>query len=596
MKLKSRLSVWTLILCCLASMLYADVPSPRLRNPQVPYLLDPMHFQTVAMKVFPIEASGMMPDAWSDAHWNPAFLLHQTQKSLYLDFSDPSGSSGLSSVSRYTPQYFTSDLLVNPRWYSATSVSGMRNTPLYQFAAIFPAGGRLVIGLVNRSIFDYGSFLSENVPVWNDSWADYESRAGNKDGSAVLKRMESDENQQTVLGNQAELILGYRLSEKIDLGGRIGHMVYSREGNLYNSQWSNDPHTSFADLKDESLDLSGHHIEAGLGLMWRPDDGSSLGLYGGMITGSGSETDASKDTSNTWWEKDTDTKYYEKRKYNLESSDGYELDGTRPSFTLTYERRFSEKFLFRTFLEGTWLKRDLEGTRASSDTSWGDRTYDAWDYSTTHFQRLESHGSRGDALSGTGKTSSSNWSWFASLAYAPDRDWSFFGGIRIQRWSLKENLDESTSVKSHSWNRYSLYDPKTLRNMQRHVFDYAWEREASGWSLFLPVGLKARVASGFFVILGTDLALTLRDERSSGERLYQEKIVRAWENEQNRVNDEEFDRLERYESDPARVLTRVLGNRVGLVYEHASGVSCTIKFADNIAQSGSWAIGLEWIH
>ncbi|MBN1894692.1 hypothetical protein JW906_09360 [bacterium] len=248
MKSKPRLIIRACLLACLASFLFADVPVPRLHTPQVPYLLDPMRFQTVAMKVFPLEASGMMPDTWSDAHWNPAFLLHEKRKSLYLDFSDPSGGSAVSAVSRQTPQYFTSDLLVNSRWYSATSVSGMRNTPLYHFAAIFPAGERLVIGLVNRSIFDYGSFLSENVPVWNDGWEDYESRTGNKDGSAVLKRMESDENQQTVLGNQAELLMGYRLSEKIDIGARIGHLVYDREGTLYNSQWSNDPHTSFADL------------------------------------------------------------------------------------------------------------------------------------------------------------------------------------------------------------------------------------------------------------------------------------------------------------------------------------------------------------
>ena len=57
------------------------------------------------------------------------------------------------------------------------------------------------------------------------------------------------------------------------------------------------------------------------------------------------------------------------------------------------------------------------------------------------------------------------------------------------------------------------------------------------------------------------------------------------------VNDREINRAERFDSDPAKVLTRQLGRYFGLVYSHPSGVQAFLKFADDFAQLSGWTIG-----
>jgi len=74
------------------------------------------------------------------------------------------------------------------------------------------------------------------------------------------------------LSLQSELILGYKLSNKLDLGFSLEHYWFKRDGNLYDSKGGTYPHSSFADLNDETLKINGHHIEGGVGLLYHFGD------------------------------------------------------------------------------------------------------------------------------------------------------------------------------------------------------------------------------------------------------------------------------------------------------------------------------------
>ncbi|MFQ6616909.1 MAG: hypothetical protein ACE5HZ_09140, partial [Fidelibacterota bacterium] len=310
---------WFFIACAIGLgplVTSADVPPQRLHKPNVPFLLESMRFQTVQMRIFAPQVSGMIMDPYSDLHWNPAFVLDQKGKSGYLDFN-PQVDAPVFPLRRYAlytdPYQFSTSYMVLPRWYSRTTVNTVDTSPIYNVAALAALSPRISIGFINRSAFDYGPFRSayrgyyEGADVFALSFS---PDSGPFPSGLEPQRLEVDDNQQTVIGTQTELSVGYRLLRNIDLGIRLGQFLYGRDGTLYDSKWATYPHSSFANLEDESLNIEGGHREIGLGLMVRLNDRTRIGVYGGNLAGDGTEKIASLDTSDTWWERDTDSTYY----------------------------------------------------------------------------------------------------------------------------------------------------------------------------------------------------------------------------------------------------------------------------------------------
>jgi len=580
----------------------AEVPSARLRGPDVPGFLQSMEFQTVQMQVFPGEASGMIPDATSDLMWNPAFLAGLAKKSAYLDFHSMNQSplfatrgTGIQTVNFRSAM----DEQLAARWTPQTSVRSVQTAPLYDFGILLPLRAGIAVGIFNRTVFDYGPFLQAmggGGGAWDEK-ADYNSRLPGA-GNLVPQRMEADENQQTVLGNQLEASVGIRLSRTLDLGLRLGHMAFGRHGDLINDRWAKYPHSSFGDLEDESLKIRGHHVEAGAGLMFRPDSTMRFGFYGGMARGDGSETSASLDTTRTWSETDVDPRYFNKSYYFLNSSQIFKESGSRPQFTLTFEKRFSDKWLFRSFAHASWSDVDVTGALAASDTSANDRTYDEWDYNynNTHFRRLQGHGSRSSDLAGDGTEKTRLFKGFVSAVYEPNGDWSLFGGLHIQRCTFSQDFSETSHLRSHNFSEYSLYKPETNRDASALEKQYLVKTDFDRWSLWIPAGFRIRVVRGFSVLLGSGIAFSLDHEKTEGERLYPYKNTRRWKDGLLLVGDNEIDRYERFSSNPAKTLNRQWGRYFGVVYSHPSGAKAYLRFGDDFSQTANWAFGfgMDW--
>lgn len=590
---KSILLICSIILAVSGTL--ADVPPPRLHRPDIPYFMESMRFQTVEMRIFAPEVSGMVMDPYSDLHWNPALVLSETETSLYLDFNPqvdiPAFAFPMFTLYRSYYRYST-EYMVLPRWYPNTSVNTVDTRPLYNVAGLAALTPRLSIGFINRSLFDYGPFRSAYRQYYGFR-ADF-ALGASFPAELEPERLEVDNNQQKVIGTQSEFLVGFKLSEKLDLGLRLGHYVYDREGTLYNSKWATYPHSSFANLDDESLDISGNHVETGIGLMYRLSDNTLLGIYGGFLNGNGTEKIASLDTADSWWERDTNPDYYRISEYLMDSEESYSSSGKRRNLTLTLERHVSPNFTFRSFLSASWRKSDISGSVASSDTSYGDRGGEVWDWRTDReYDRRESHSSREGGLSGSGDENENRWKLFASLIYAPGESWSAFGGIQVRYHTIDRSFDETSDYMSHSWEKYTVPGSVEYRYHYTHDKIYTVKENHKKWSVFLPIAVKAKVVSGLFVILGTDLSLTLTDENSEGRLLYPERMTRRWENGTLTVEDIETDRYEEYRSDPAKGFSRSIEQRFGLVYEHPTGAKLFVRSLGDILHTANWALGFE---
>lgn len=589
-----HVKIFSICIIGFLSQILSDVPYPRIHPPNIPYFLESIEFQTMQMNIFPQRVSGMVMDVYSDLQWNPAYILKHTGKSVYFDFNPQIGKSiyTIPLVTLYQNyNEYSTDLMVLPRWYSTSSVNTLQTTPIYNFSTLLAVNSRLSIGFINRSLFDYGPFRSSSYQYWEMiSLGDYAA-----DASLEPKRMEVDENQQIVFGNQSEVILGYKLVEKIDLGFRIGHYIFNSEGNLYDSKWAMYPHSSYADLNDETLDIYGDHLELGIGLLYKFGSKTQFGIYAGVNNGSGTEEIASLDTADSWSEKDTDPTYYLISEYYLNSKDSYTSTGKKPNITFTFERKLSNDFVIRSFLYSSKSNIDITGSVSSADTTYGDRTYDVWDRDTEqyYFQRVESHGSRESGLDGSGEEKKNQWKWFISLIYAPEGLWSAFVGIQIQSYVLSQTFEENSDYFRHNWSNYTGFVSKNYRWYNKQVKYYSVERNFEELSLLLPLGLKAKVTRGLNIILGTHVSLSFQDQNAKGKVLYAERITRRWVNGTLVVNDEEYDRYEEYNSNPEKVFNHTVGHSFGITYDHPSGAKLFFRSGGDIFNTANWGLGFE---
>ena len=277
-------------------------------------------------------------------------------------------------------------------------------------------------------------------------------------------------------------------------------------------------------------------------------------------------------------------------KNRLDSDEDYSTEATRPEFRLTFERDISKKLLFRSFFSYTWKDEDISGSFISADTSYSDRTYDSY---YDNFRRLESHSSRASSLTGSGTYDLNKWRWFASLTYKLKRNWAVFSGIQIQKLNYEKECTESSGYTSHSWSQYSIYDPETTRNYYSHTKNYSFKENYSQWSAFLPIGIKAKISKGLYLLLGSDITFTLTDENSKGELLYPKKTTRKWEDDRLIVEDLETNRYEEFSSDPAKEFSRTLSHRFGIMYQHKSGARLYFRSFEDVLKTTNWALGFE---
>jgi hypothetical protein len=578
----------------IARTAFSQVPPARTHMPDVPFFLESMVFRSLQMAVFPAAAVGMIDDPYSDLIWNPAFVLRQDKKSVYLTLNtgaEPSWTASAASSDYRNFYRYSSDKQVMTYWSTQSSIANVNNKPLYNIAAIIPLNPRFSLSVMNRTIFDYSPYRSMGLYDWRDS--------NYGDAPSTMKkepqRLSVDKDQQRVFGNQFQVSLGYRLSDKIQLGLRWGLFTYDRDGDVHDSDKGIYPHSSFDNLLSETLGIKGHHLEAGVGLLWQLDNKTRLGFYGGLTWGKGEESLNSRDRNSDWSENERNPAYYRRYDNDLTSAETHPADGSRPDLALTFERDFSEKLRFRSFFSFTWSNNDLKGSALSEYASSWDTTYDYYDGDSKQyfFRRSEYRSRSRDDFSGTGKEKTAQFKGFASLAYAPANRWAFFGGVQIQRGTYSRDILETTAFLSESETAHTLYRPGTENFHHSYQKNYDVRIDYDQWAFFLPLGMRFEINKGLYVILGTDLTLILTEGHDRGDVDYISKITRRWENGRLIVNDEEFNRSEVFRSDSPKTLERHLGNRFGIVYEFNSLLAFHLRCEDDVTRTSNWACGFE---
>jgi hypothetical protein len=591
MKLR-YLSYLLIIYAILHCQLAAEVPASKVKKPDIPFLGQSFNFQTLETRIFSPYSIGMFPNRYSDLLLNPAFLVSIDKKSFYLDFNADAVETlayNSSTVQTSGPVYDTYS--VAPRWYGNTVRNDVQTAPLYNFAMLIPLSTKFSLGFFNRTLFDYGPFRSaESYQDWRENSFDF---AGAYE-KIEPKKIEIDENQQTVFGNQAELVLGMKLIPEIDLGLRLGHYMFNREGTLFDSKHAVYPHSSYADLNDEALDISGHHYETGLGALYHFNDRMDLGLFGTFTFGSGDESTGILDTSYNWSEQAVNTDYYSMQHAFLQSSDKTEVDTEEPELALVYQWKIKDNILFRSLLSHAWESNDFSGSNFSLDTTSSDRTYDHWiDNNTYEFRRRQTERLTRSSFSGTGEERIKTLKFFASMVYMPNQTWQLFSGLGFYRSTYDYTLEESAGYRSDSYEAYSIYNPTNSQALYRENNTYQIDLERCEWNLIIPVGLKAHLLKGLFILVGTDLTLTMRDEKAESTLFFPEKLTRRWENGILIEDTPDNDRLETFTSDPSKNFSRQVRNRFGLLYQHTSGFNVYFKSSGDILSTDNWAFGFE---
>jgi len=582
-----------IILILLTGIALATVPDPVTRQPSVPYLMEPIGFRTMQMAIFAPEVSGMVPDKFSDLNWNPAYILREKQKTVYIDFNLE--SSVTSSLNPLSSGILTDSYYLSPSWYSQTSVQDINIAPLYNLALILPLNKRMGLGIVNRSVFDYGPY--RNSTWWRSGgWMEDAIATNSYASYAELEpqRLETEENQQIVLANQSEFTLGYRLSEKTDLGFHIGHYIFHRDGYLYNSQWATYPHSSYGILNDEDMKINGRHFDLGAGILNHPDDKTTYGFFAGVFFGSGKESEISQDTSDSFSETATNTAYYNISEHTMNSNYMYKTSGVKPYLTLTFEKKMNSNLILRSFFSFSSKNQDITTRYATDDTTFSDRTYDYWIATNTYeFRRCTENSAAEFNLEGSGDETISQWKFLTSLIYALENDWTLFGGLQISRQWSQADFEESSDYYSNSFTEYSLYSAGTYRYLDTYTKQYSYSTETNAWNLMVPIGVKAHLAKGFFALLGTDISLSLVEDNSHGDLLYPNIVDRYWVNGVLTVDDPETNRYEKYDSNPPKTFTRTNTVRFGMIYEHPSGAKLFIRSNGDIMNTNGWTLGFE---
>lgn len=572
--------------------LFANVPLPKTHKPSLPYFMEPINFQTILLNVYGKNISGIIPDKYSDLNWNPAFILQSSENGAYLDFNYQTPTN-----SYYNYYNSGGNEMVYPNWYNNTYINSLQLNPLYNFALIQKINDRISIGIVNRSLFDYGPFrsTSNRYSYYSSSSAVLSYNADAYD-DLELKTVEVAENQQSVWGTQTEFSLGYMLSSKIDIGLKFGHYIFRQWGDLYDSRYSKQPHSFIDQYNNEDLTINGDQYEFGAGLIYHISPQTSLGIYAAIMNGNSSESNISTDKSHNWSERPPDTTYYSISKYDLASNYSFSSDGSSPFLSLTFQKEFSKNLSLRSFFSYRQIKKDISGSIYSTDTMYTDRTYDYYNSDNYYFTRDESSRRAENMLDGGGDEITKNYKWFASLIYKPENEWSAFAAIMIQMQTKDIGLSEKSSYYSDYYTQRFYYSAETRGQFNSYIKEYQYNYNFKQLSATIPIGIKAHVYGGFSFLIGTDLRFDLIEIKESGDLLYPQRIYRRTEDGVIIVEDIETDRPENYDSDQPKEFNKTSAIHLGAFYEHSSGLKLYVRTEGEIFNKSFWTFGVEYVY
>ena len=488
--------------------------------------------------------------------------------------------------------------MVYPNWYDNTIITPLQFNPLYNFAFIKKMNDRITIGVVNRTLFDYGPFRSS--PYSRNYGASPSSTANEYDYEAYsdldLKTVEVDENQQSVWGTQTEFTLGYNFSQKLDFGFKFGHYIFRQSGNLNDSRYSKQPHSLIDEYNNENMETKGNQYELGFGLIYHISDKTELGIYASLMNGNSSEDNASKDNSHSWSERDTDTNYYSIRKYKLASNYSFSSDGISPFFSLTFQKELSKNLLLRSFFSYRQINKDITGSIVANNTNFTDRTHDTY-YSNTESRFVKDIASSkaANVLSGNGTETLGNYKWFASLIYKTDNQWSVFASIMLQMQTKETKLSEKSSYNREYNSQRYYFDTGTFTQLDSYSKNYKYNYDYTKWSAIIPIGIKAHVYGGFSFLIGTDLQFDLVEIKESGDLLYPQIIHKVIQNGTLEVNDIQKNRPENYDSTKPMNFSKLSAIHIGAFYEHSSGLKLFVRTEGAIFNKSYWTFGLEYV-
>ena len=570
--------------------LWADVPATNTHIPAVPNFLEPLFFQTVESMVFPPEASGMVSDPFSDLAWNPAFVLRPQKKMIYLDYSAHNETPSL-LLGDFSKSFGTTARIPNEE--IRTEMYGIpqpvNNQPLVNIAAIIPISKRLSLGILNKTTVDRQPFLDAwYAPKW-DSYYDHNRNLN-----------DFDENSQTASGVQTEISLGYSFGGGVvDVGARFGYYRYSRSGD-FSDLWREQLLDETIDNSNGvSLDSTGEHTDLGLGVVLHIGSSTQLGVSVGQTNGDCDEGFEFMETRDqhlegTYYYYTYDRFYENDFLSNGNSWNGNESSGHRDYFTVTLEQTFGPKWTIRSFLSYSDYTATSDG---SVDFKYlrEDNDFDTYQYSSGNRYYLDHYiYDRTFNVQGSGRHDASRWQWFASAIYHPSKNWSFFSGVQLQHYRVKEEFQEKSVYQYNYTHEDTGTYPDLWEKMVQWERNYQVNTEFDQWRIYLPLGMKVSLNKKLELLLGADLTLTVSNADQTGDEVYPLIIEKYWDEGEMEASSAQTDVRTTYRDHSPKVLDRQVRHHVGLTYHAAKGLDIYLRSFGNIFDTANWSFGLMY--
>jgi hypothetical protein len=553
--------------------LWAQTPEVKIKVPAIPSFLEPLYFQTFESMVLPPEASGMVSDPFSDLAWNPAFVVRPNKRMVYLDYGLHNRTEP-HAFRNFSHSFGTSGTL--PNEMLRTDIHGqiqpLTNRPLVNVAAIFQISKRFSLGIVNKTVVDRQPFL--DVTDKSNSPFDVNRQAGS--------------------GVHTELSLGYKIGNIVDIGFRVGYYGYRRDGE-FKDNWKDDKTLDYFDNQNESIfDVSGNHTDLGVGLVIHIDPSTSLGVSAGITSGDSSEQNKF-DEIRTGFRETIDISNSREQwfRYGISNWHWSECDGERKYATITYEHQLGTKWALRHFFSYSDYSMDCRGgLNAPSPYEFnryeeGYIRYNPGEQGSQYFISEHFH------LEGTAVRNAIRWKFSTSALYTPSPNWSFFGGIQVQRYSLKEEFQEH-SDSAYVYQREYNYDNSSeiIEERSRRHGDYWVDATFKQLWIYLPVGIKITPLKKLELTLGADLSLSISTEEQTARKVYPQ-INESYRRNGILTNTRTLtDVFVNYTYQSPKTLYGHVRHHIGLTYHVAKGLDLYLRSFGKIFEETDWWFGV----
>lgn len=504
---------------------------------QTDFFFTPSYLNPLGLGTFGSSAPGLVDDPLLNLQVNPAFLTADTLAAHYgyLDFRNTRevrqepvyyyDDYALRSTADAGADFIARDAIYYPSYYARARTI---LEPVFSGAYLYRPGGRAAgptIGATYQLLLQDERYYSIPVGLYRAhmGYSFTGERMAAADALPVVDRYDGADRMRQ-RGHLLNVVAGYPLTARLDLGLRLGRTRFERDGAFgVTNLWAYTPRQDAYWHNREEREQTYDHWDLSAGLRYRLAAGWQAGLTAGYLTGTAAQTLASRDTSfyRTGVEHGTNWSRYVRSGF---SDQQWDHDGATfyggADLTARLDPRRLVTFYYRLAREDV----DLAVGSQVVDTSYSRSSYTATDYRSEY----TSYYALRDLRRGTGRRA--GWTHHVAAAFR----WQLDAHTRVHLGAnlLLHHRQVETEEDVQAWrNNFWTSEWNGGTNLEQSTVDEAktlhWTFDARTTGLQIPLLVTHRFSRAFELLAGlnrrmmsrdlTDVTLAVFDHRTTTE-------------------------------------------------------------------------------